>query len=256
MKRTVTNNRGRGSMLSSRPHSQPHSRLCPLILLALLLSLPTVSPAQGLNILSRTGTLGIRLDGGAQWFMGSGFANEGANTRNEIQLLGNAGLYYNISPRFRAGVDYTYSRMIREQLSGTLTSLPGGGVEGELYRDLKTHFHGVMVTGEYNLLGIGPLSLYAGTGAGCMLATGNIYTVGVKNEIMTGGTGSTIQFTGHNEGHRYAVPFIPVTLSLEVAFRPDVAVSIGGGYRLLIPGKNNLSPKGQAYAALGLRINL
>jgi hypothetical protein len=107
--------------------------------LLLFLILPTALSAQGL----RTGSLGIRLDGGLQWSVGSGLADAVAKGPTAIQPMGGAGVYYNIIPRLRAGVDYNYTRMVREQTNGTLTPLSGGGVAGEVYKDLKTHFHGI-----------------------------------------------------------------------------------------------------------------
>lgn len=227
-----------------------------LIVPALMLLLPASLQAQGAFLASRTGTFGIRLDGGVSCSLGGDFANTGTGSVTSVQPQGMAGLFFNFSPRFRAGLDYSYTRMVREQLNGTMTPLPNGGVEGEVYRDLKTHFHGVEATGEYNLLGVGPLSLYAGTGAGCLIADGNTYTIAVKNEVKTGGMGNSIHVTGHNVGHRYFAPFIPVTLSLEFAFLPQVAVSVGGGYRFILAGKNEYSAKSQPFGTVGLRFNL
>lgn len=226
-----------------------------LIVLLLLFVMQTDLYAQA----SRTGTLGLRFDGGASWSLGSGFANVGTSSLNETQPLFTAGMYFNFSPRFRAGLDYDYSRLVREQLDGSQTALPGGGSESVVYRDLKTHFHGVTLTGEYNLLGSmadSPFSLYAGAGAGCLFAVGNTYEIGVKNEIVPGGMGNTVQVTGHNEGHRFILPCFPLSLSLEYAFLPQVSLSLGGGYRFIVAGKHGLSPKGQASATLGLRFNL
>ena len=220
--------------------------------LLLFLILPTALSAQGL----RTGSLGIRLDGGLQWSVGSGLADAVAKGPTAIQPMGGAGVYYNIIPRLRAGLDYNYTRMVREQTNGTLSPISGGGVAGEVYKDLKTHFHGIGVTGEYNLLPAGPLSLYAGTGAGCLIAVGNTYSIAVSNEVKPGGTGNSIRISAHNEGHHYAVPYIPLTLSLEFAFMPRVALSLGGGYRFILAGRQEYAPKGQAYATLGLRFNL
>ena len=218
----------------------------------LLLLLPASLQAQD----AREGTLGIRLDGGLSWSLGGDFANSGKNALTTIQPQGVVGLYYNFSPRFRMGLDYGYTRMIREQTNGTLKTLSDGSVEGEVYRDLKTHFHAAELTGEFNVLGAGPVSLYLGAGAGCQFALGNTYTIGVKNEVKPGGLGNSIHVTGHNEGHKYVAPYIPVTLSLEFAFLPQVAVSVGGGYRLILAGKNEYSAKSQPFAALGLRFNL
>lgn len=223
------------------------------IMPALLLLLPPVSlQAQD----AREGTLGIRLDGGLSWSLGGDFTNSAKNALTTIQPQGVVGLFYNFSPRFRAGLDYGYTRMVREQTDGTMHELPGGGVEGEVYRDLRTYFHAAELKGEFNLLGAGPLSLYLGAGAGCQFAIGNTYTIGVKNEVKPGGLGNSIHVTGHNVGHKYVAPYIPVTLSLEYAFLPQVAVSAGCGYRLILAGKNGLSAKSQPFAVLGLRFNL
>ena len=224
------------------------------LLLLIALALPMAVRAQSAYETARSGSLGIRLDGGLSWSLGGGFANTGGNTLTVIQPQGNVGLYYNLSPRFRAGLDYNYSRMIRSQMNNTQSPFPDG--DGEVFRDLKTHFHGAEFTCEFNLVGSGRISLYAGLGVGCLFSVGNIYTIGVKNEIISGGLGNKIQVTGHNAGTNYAAPFIPFTLSLEYAFLPQVAVSFGGGYRIVLAGKNDLSPKGQAFTTLGLRFNL
>ena len=154
----------------------------------LLLLLPASLQAQD----AREGTLGIRLDGGLSWSLGGDFANSGKNALTLIQPQGVVGLFYNFSSRFRMGLDYGYTRMIREQTNGTMNALPGGGIAGEVYRNLKNHFHAAELTGEFNLLGEGPLSLYLGAGAGCQFVVGNTYTIAVKNEVKPGGIGNTI----------------------------------------------------------------
>jgi len=204
---------------------------------------------------ARTGTIGLRLDGGMSFSSGSSFENVNANTLNQIQPQIDAGIYYNFSSRLRAGIAYSYTRMLREQNDGTVHTLPGGGSESSFYRNLKTNFHGASLTGEYNLIGSGRISFYAGTGIGCLFATGNTYTMGVKNEPKTGGMGSTLSFIGHNDPHHYNAVFVPVTLSLEYAFLPQVALSFSAGYRFL-PIRRDLSPKSQVYVQAGLRFNL
>ena len=126
--------------------------------------------AQSAYETARSGSLGIRLDGGLSWSLGGGFANTGGNTLTVIQPQGNVGLYYNLSPRFRAGLDYNYSRMIRSQMNNTQSPFPDG--DGEVFRDLKTHFHGAEFTCEFNLVGSGRISLYAGLGVGCLFSVG------------------------------------------------------------------------------------
>ena len=175
-----------------------------------------------------------------------------------VQPQGGAGLFFNFSPSFRVGLDYSYTRMLREQFDNTLTQLRGGGVAGEVFRDLKLSFHGVTALAEFNVLGAagGPLSLYVGAGAGCLFAAGYAYTIEVRDEVRADGMGNKISISGHNEAQRYVTPCIPATLSLEYAFLPQVAVSFGGGYRFLLARGNEFAPKGQAYATLGLRFNL
>ena len=191
---------------------------------------------------------------------GGGFEGASAKATTALQPQVCVGLFFNFNPAFRLGLDFSYTRMLREQTNASLQPLPDGGVKGDVYRDFKTHFHGAGLTGELNLLGLGggkkPLSLYVGTGVTCLFALGNLYTIGVSNTIKPDGTGNTVHVTGHNEEHRYVVPCIPATLSLEYAFLPQVALRISGGYRFFLAGKQELSPKGQAYATLGLCLQL
>ncbi len=228
----------------------------PLLLVFLLL----LSTAGGLRAQdpyrdAGTGTVGLRLDGGASWAFGSSFENVGANQVNLLQPYAGAGLLINIKPWVRIGADYSYTRMIREQL---FTSLQPE--TGNVYRDFKTRFHGASLTGEFDLVelfgrGTGPgrVGLWLGTGLGVLFSQGNTWNVSVSNEISA--DKQTIRIGGHNEPLGYNAPFIPVTLSLEYAFLPQVALSIGGGYRFL-PGKTDLAPRHQAYAKAGLVFNL
>ena len=228
-----------------------------LLLLVFLLLLPTAGGlrAQDPYRDASTGTVGLRLDGGASWAFGSSFENIGANQVNLLQPYAGAGLLINIKPWVRIGADYSYTRMIREQL---FTSLQPE--TGNVYRDFKTRFHGASLTGEFNLVellgrgkGPGRVGIWLGTGLGFLFSQGNTWNVSVSNEISA--DKQTIRIRGHNEPLSYNAPFIPVTLSLEYAFLPQVALSIGGGYRFL-PGKTDLAPRHQAYAKAGLVFNL
>ena len=226
-----------------------------LLVFLLLLSTAGGLRAQDPYRDASTGTVGLRLDGGTSWAFGSSFENIGANQVNLLQPYAGAGLLINIKPWVRIGADYSYTRMIREQL---FTSLQPE--TGNVYRDFKTRFHGASLTGEFNLVellgrGTGPgrVGLWLGTGLGVLFSQGNTWNVSVSNEISA--DKQTIRIGGHNEPLGYNAPFIPVTLSLEYAFLPQVALSIGGGYRFL-PGKTDLAPKHQAYAKAGLVFNL
>ena len=236
-----------------------------LLVFLLLLSTAGGLRAQDPYRDARTGTVGLRLDGGASWAFGSSFENIGANQVNLLQPYAGAGLLINIKPWVRIGADYSYTRMIREQLSTSLQPLTGTGVvtgsaEGTVYRDFKTRFHGASLTGEFDLVellgrgkGPGRVGLWLGTGLGFLFSQGNTWNVSVSNEISA--DKQTIRIRGHNEPLSYNALFIPVTLSLEYAFLPQVALSIGGGYRFL-PGKTDLAPRHQAYAKAGLVFNL
>ena len=188
------------------------------IILVLLLSLPSSLWAQG--------TLGLRFEGGLSWMWGGGLEGAGPKTETAIQPQVCAGLFYSCNPAFRLGVEYSYTRMLREQTQPNLLSLPDGGVKGDVYRDLKTNFHTLGVTVEANLLGHRssktPLSLYAGTGIGCLFAFGNTYTLGV----------------------------------MEYLLFPQVALRISSGYRFVLAGDQELAPKGQVVATVGLCFQL
>jgi outer membrane protein OmpA-like peptidoglycan-associated protein len=222
-----------------------------LLVFLLLLSTAGGLRAQDPYRDASTGTVGLRLDGGTSWAFGSSFENIGANQVNLLQPYAGACLLINIKPWVRIGADYSYTRMIREQL---FTSLQPE--TGNVYRDFKTRFHGASLTGEFNLvelLGPGRVGLWLGTGLGVLFSQGNTWNVSVSNEISA--DKQTIRIGGHNEPLGYNAPFIPVTLSLEYAFLPQVALSIGGGYRFL-PGKTDLAPRHQAFAKAGLVFNL
>ena len=228
-------------------------RTIPVILTILLLTLPLGS------VVSAQGLINVRLSGGVSWNFGSGFENVGANEANVVQPIVGGGVTVKVMPRLRAGLGYDYTQMVREQLNGTLQPISGnvlpGSVEGTVYSDFKTRFHAVGVTAEYDVLPAGGLvSLYVGTGAGCLFAAGNTWSLSVRNEMRSDNWTSTVTIDGHNEMHHYAAPFIPATVSLECRILPQTSVCVGGLYRLVL-SKNDLAPKGQACATLGLRLD-
>lgn len=237
-----------------------------LLLLLLLFTTAGSLRAQDPHRDTRAGTVGLRLDGGASWSFGSSFENVGGNHVNLIQPYAGAGLLVNIRPWARIGVDYSYTRMIREQVYTSLQPMSGasiaaGSVEGAIYRDFKTRFHGASLTGEFNLLEMGKgkapgrLGLWVGTGLGYLFSQGNTWTLSVSNVLYSDTWTQTVHFGGNNSPHRYNDLFIPATLSLEFAVLPEMALSIGGGYRFIF-GKNDLAPRSQAYAKVGLVFSL
>jgi hypothetical protein len=219
----------------------------------LLLALPLGGRA------TAQGIVGVRLSGGAAWSFGSSFRNVGANEANVLQPVLGAGVTVKVLPQFRVGLGYDYSQMVREQLNGTLEPISGsvlpGSVEGTVYSDFKTRFHAAGLSAEYNVLPVGgPVSLYVGTGFGCLFAQGNTWALSVRNEMRSDNWTSTVTINGQNEFHYYAAPFIPATVSLECRILPQTSVCVGGLYRLVL-SKNDLAPKGQACATLGLRLD-
>ena len=225
----------------------------------LLFMAQTGLQAQPADNTTRNSSVAFRIAGGASMALGSSFDKLESVRAKEYQPLVAAGLMYNFSPLFRLGLDYSFTRMVREQ-TGTVVTQSDGSMEGDVYKDFKTLFHAASLTGEFNILGRKTASngfgLYLGAGAGCLFGDGNIYTVGMKNELMQGKSGNVVHVVGHNEGHNYIVPFIPLSLSMEIAFLPNVAVTLGGGYRFILAGKSDFAPTGQPYATLGLCINL
>ena len=249
--------------------SQIKKKLSLLVVLLLLL------PAVGLRAQApdsdfkdaRTGTVGLRISGGPAWTFGSQFENVGANQINLIQPFGEAGVFVNIKPWVRVGADYSYTRMIREQMFTSIPSATGSGVlpgsiKGTVYNDFKSRLHGASLTGEFDLIELfsrgnssGKLALWLGTGLGYMFANGNTWSLNVSNIMKSDDWTQTIFFGGNNVAHKYNALFVPARLSLEYAFLPQVALSVGGEYRFL-PMQNEVSPRHMAIAKVGLVFNL
>lgn len=224
-----------------------------ILLTILLLVLPFGGRVAAQDLIS------VRLSGGAAWSFGSDFKNIGANEANVLQPVLGAGLAVIVMPRMRAALDYDYSQMVREQLNGTLEPIEGsvlpGSVEGTVYNDFKMRFHAVGAKAEYNVLPAGGLlSLYLGTGAGCLYATGNTWALSVRNEMRSDNWTSTVSITGKNQPHSYVAPFIPASVSLECRILPQTFLCAGGETRLILSG-NTLAPKTMAFAKLGLRLD-
>lgn len=205
------------------------------------------------------GLIGVRLSGGAAWNFGSGFENVGANEANVLQPVLGGGVTVKVLPKMRAGLSYDYSRMVREQLNGTLEPIAGsvlpGSVEGTVYKDFKMRFHAVGATAEYDVLPAGGLlSLYVGTGFGCLFAAGNTWALSVRNEMRSDNWTSTVTINGQNEMHSYVAPYIPATVSLECRILPRTFLCAGVVSRVLL-SKNTLAPTAQLHATLGLRLD-
>lgn len=225
------------------------------ILLTILLLLTLVPTGR----VAAQGLIGVRLSGGAAWNFGSGFENVGANEANVLQPVLGGGVTVKVLPKMRAGLSYDYSRMVREQLNGTLEPIAGsvlpGSVEGTVYKDFKMRFHAVGATAEYDVAPAGGLlSLYVGTGFGCLFAAGNTWALSVRNEMRSDNWTSTVTINGLNEFHNYVAPYIPATVSLECRILPRTALCVGGVSRVLL-SKNTLASKAQTLATLGLRLD-
>lgn len=229
------------------------------LLAFLLLMMPLGGVVRAQDPVHTPDKISVRLSGGVSWSLGGGLANAKAYGAEAIQPLAGAGVTIKVAPRIRVGAGYDYSRMVRQQLNGQLDPISDntspGSVEGTVYRDFKTLFHAAGITAECNLLPAGgPVSLYVGTGAGCLFATGNTWSLSVRNEIRSDNGTNTVSIGGHNEPHRYLAPFIPASLSLECRILPRTALCLGGIYRYIL-SKEPLAPKGQAGATLGLRLD-
>ena len=119
----------------------------------LLLMAETGLQARPGYLKARERTHTVRVDGGLSWVFGSGFDKMEGARANATQPFVGVGALFNFSPRHRVGLDYSYSRMVRKQ-TGALTTLPGGSVEGDVYKDLTTHLNSLSLTGEYELLSL------------------------------------------------------------------------------------------------------
>ena len=202
--------------------------------------------------------ISVRLMGGAAWNTGSSFKNVDANQANVVQPVLGAGVALKVLPKMRVGLGYDYSQMVREQLNGTLEPIDGmlpGSVEGTVYQDFKMRYHAIGATAEYDVLPAGDLlSLYVGTGVGCLFASGNTWALSVRNEMRSDNWTNTVSVDGKNQMHDYAAPFIPASVSLEYKFHPQTAVCAGAVTRLIL-SNNDLAPKAQFFATLGVRFD-
>ena len=193
----------------------------------------------------------VRLDGGLSWAFNSAFDHQDGVRAHLTQPSVGLGIMWYHNSRTRIGLQYDYSRIVREQ-AGTLVQLPGGGVEGDVYKDFKAQLHALSLMGEYKLLGNDRLSAYAGAGLGFLLGAGNNYSLGIKNEMLSGGAGNIVHVNGHNEQVLDIFPAVPLTFSLEYVFLPQVAVNVAAGYRFVLAGHDAFVPKGQLSATVGL----
>ena len=228
-----------------------------IILTALSLLLPVRGIAQvsgdGFRA-ARTGTVGLSLDEGLSWSLGGGFANIGTDNMNLIQPSATAGVFYNFSPLVRAGAYYGYTRMVR----GQLTDPDAGGV---FYRDFKSRFHSAHISGEVDLVELFSkglphrLSVYAGAGAGLLLANGNTLEKSCSTSYDKEKMVQTTRFAEHNDPHRYRSAYVPVTLTVEYAFLPQVSLRLAGSGRILTT-KTDIAPKSQVSATAGLVFNI
>ena len=213
-----------------------------LFLLLLIGQLP--AHAQGPYTEVRNGSMGIRLDVG----ISTPVIVDGGASASPVDPYLSAGVLYNVSPRLRAGADYNYSRFSSVKVSGNT-----GGKAGDVYTGVRSPLHGFGVTAEFNVLPSGPLSLYVGTGAGCLLSRVESYTLGGKSEVKeTGGSDSE---PGSADKDREVSLYVPATVSLEYAILPKVSAALGFGYRFIAGGKEGL-PKGLTAITAGLRFNL
>ena len=103
----------------------------------------------------------------------------------------------------------------------------------------------------FALFKAGPLELYLGTGAGCLYASGNTWSLSVRNELRSDTLTSTVSVKGHNEAHEYLAPYIPASLSLEIGILSQTKLCVGGQYRYIITGES-IAPRHQACATVGL----
>ena len=232
------------------------SLLLPVLLLVLA---QTGLNAQTQYSQVRIQSFSVRLDGGLSWSFNSAFDQLSGARANLTQPSLGFGVMWNYTPNVRFGASYNYSRMVREQ-AGVLEQLPGGSVQGDVYKDFKAQLNSLYLTAEYNVLGNhfldGRLRAYAGMGLGFLSCAGNTYNIGVENELLTDGAGNIVRISGHNQMVREVWPVLPFTLTVEYALLPQVALSLSGGYRVVVAGPEDYTPKGQAFATVGLVFNL
>ena len=221
----------------------------------LLMLVPAFSVLDAQNAYrdTRSNAMSVRLEGGTSWALGSGFENIRANTINEIQPYGGVGVLRYFQPWLRAGMDYSYSSMAREQLFPSMDPSD----EGIAYREFTSSFHSVSVSAEYDVMDFrhdfasDRLCIWLGIGAGVFFAHGNIWTLSATSSIDTASGRQKVHVGANNEPDNCTSIMIPATVSMEYAVLPQLYATLGGGFRF-IPAAQDPFPKGQAFAKLGL----
>ena len=195
------------------------------------------------------------------------------------------GVNYNIRPGVRLGLNYEFSKYVREQrLSDFQSVAPLFDVKnqgitelvknngGTVYGKQWTMYHNADITVEFNIMQLWNnrkntwFNLYAGTGIGMMFANGNTYTIGMGYEEWTdpnnyvGGVqmGDSWSYTSwvkaNNVRHDFNSAYIPFVLWAEFDVTPQLTLGAKGQYKALISSKD-FAPMGLEVAAITVRYN-
>ena len=228
----------------------------------------------------RTNKVGLYLRGGTAWATGGSIA-EWSQACTPVQILGGAGLSWNIRPWVRLGLnyDYTYSSRNRyynelqpegpavEAGEGMVVNNSQGGV---FYRRYNAGMHGVDLSGDFNLMELfknrsdkGWFNIYVGTGFGWMLGTGNVWSTSTGHSSISGpssdGTFGNISteswVKGLNQECKFNSPYVPARLSVEFNVLPQMAIGLEGGYKFLCKNMD-LAPRNLFSAGITLRFTL
>lgn len=221
----------------------------------------------------RTNTWSVYLQGGTSWARGVWYQNESARWSYGVSPAVGAGFDYNFFPWVRLGVEYLYSGYRREQ---RLSELNINADPVFAYGNYTVRYHNIKMVAGFNLMEVFPerrttwLNLYAGTGAGYMLANGNEYgiyfsTTQTQNGVTTPVSGNiqvdnesplviTSNVTTRNLASAFNRVYVPVSLHLEADINPRLTIGLKGESNWVL-NRREIAPKGLFFALATLRYN-
>lgn len=218
----------------------------------------------------RTCTWSLYGEAGATMSHGIGISNVNAAPWTSVSPEIGAGVYFNIRPWIRLGLNYDFSKYARELRFNKLQPLDTHAGDrlllektgGLAYTKMWTQYHAADLTLEFNVMEIWKnrtdkrFNLYAGAGFGWLFARGNTYNIAMGNERWKEKYKETtnIWLKAENTRHNYNTGYVPMLVSAEFDVSPIVTLGLQGNYKRLLKCDN--APKGIGTVSMVVRLNL
>lgn len=205
----------------------------------------------------RTRTWSIYAQGGTSWATGVWYPSVNARSSYKLAPAAGVGLDYNIVPWARVGVEYLWSRYRGEQ---RLNALDPRVMPMKAYGNYLMNYHNVKLGGGLNIMELWPrrsaqwLNIYAGTGIGYMMASGNEHSIYLSSTETRGGITSPINssatisnqmsilISGNvrttNAHSSFRTAYIPLSLHAEADVTRRLSIGLKGEVDFLLNNKS------------------